>query len=254
MIRSFIVLSAFAVLSACGVLGLFGNSVPDAPINQSVIPAWDGDHILCSKDVSFAVDSTGVLPEFDADERLGFCNRSMKYLALHRQYGDQTTYFGIAAAQSGSLAATYARLVRRAYTADTWQVMQSVNLLLDTNVDAAAAELANGNTGGQGFTNRFIANGQDDLQNLLDDLQENEPDIYAQMITDLASTLNPTNPMLLSAINRNPFFAAYEASLAKIRVEVAGNVNFALIEHRLKIDAALDGLIANIAPYPETVQ
>ncbi len=252
MKRITLLLSATVLLSSCGVLAIFGNSGPDIPAVTSTIPAWDGDHILCSEDVSFAVGSTDILPEFDADERLGFCARSMKYLELHRQYGDKTTYFGIAAAQSGSLAATYARLVRRAYTADTWQIMQSVNLLLDENVDAAAAELARGGNGGQRFTDRMIANGQDDLQDMLDVLKAKEPEIYAQMITDLASTLNPTNPMLLSAINRNPFFAAYEASLAEIRAEVSGNVDFSLIEHRLKIDAALDYLIANIAPYPET--
>ncbi len=254
MKRITLLLAATALLSSCGILAIFGNSEPDAPINQTNIPAWDGDHILCSEDVSFAQDSTDALPEFDADERLGFCDRSMKYLELHRQYGDKTTYFGIAAAQTGSLAATYARLVRRAYTSDTWQIMQSVNLLLDENVDAVAAQMANGNNGGQGFTNRAIAKGQDDLQGLLDDLQAEQPEIYAQMIEDLASTLNPTNPMLLNAINRNPFFAAYEASLAEIRKDVAGDVDFARIEHRLKIDAALDYLIANIAPYPEIAQ
>ncbi len=254
MKRSFIVLSAFGVLSACGVLGLFGNSLPDAPLNQTAIPAWDGNHILCSEDVSFAMDSTDALPEFDADERLGFCIRSIKYLELHRQFGDRTTYFGVAAALTGSLAATYAPLVRRAYSPPTWEFMQSVNLALDANVDVASAALAAGARGGQNFTRRTIANGQNDVQSLLDALQAESPETYAQVIEDLSSTLNPTNPLLLNAINRNPFFAAYEASLAGIRQQVGGNVDYSQLEHRLEIDAALDSLISNIAPHPEATQ
>ncbi|MBL4806639.1 MAG: hypothetical protein JKY31_05035 [Rhodobacteraceae bacterium] len=238
------------LLSSCGMFGnLFGTNTPPAS-GESSIPAWDGAHILCSENVSFAQSSTDELPEFDDDERLGFCSRSMKYLELHRQYGDQTPYFGIAAATTGSLAATYARLVRRAYSAPTWAFMQELNVSLDRNVDAAAAQLAAGGHGNVGFTNRMIRQEQNAVQEALDTLQQSDPDAFATVIKELGSTLNPTNPMLLAAINRNPFFAAYEASLAVIRTEVGGPVDYSNPAHRLKISTALNRLITNIAPYP----
>ncbi len=240
-------LPAVALISACG---FFSKPEPVTTPDSSNIPAWDGAHILCSENVSFAQDATEALPEFTPDDRLGFCTRSMKYLALHRQYGDQTTYFAIAAATTGSLAATYARLVRRAYSGPTWEFMQSINLALDANVDAAVAKLEAGAAGGAQFTNRLIESEQANVQNMLNAHQTSDLEGYANVISDVGNTLNPTNPMLLAAINRNPFFAAYEASLAEIRAETGGDVNFSLLSHRLKISAALDQLINNIAPYP----
>ena len=252
MRTSYIVVPILALLAACGSAGLFGNSGPDDTGVENNIPAWDGVHIICNETISFDSGSTQTLPEFPVSERLGFCDRSMKYLALNREFGDKTTYFGISAALTGSLAATYAPLVRRAYSGQTWDFMQKLNLVLDANVNAAMAELLAGNNGGQAFTDRFIEQEQNIVQEVLDNLQATDPQVFDDIMQDISGTLNPTNPMLLSAINRNPFFAAYEASLAALRVQVGGNVDYDLLDHRLEISAALDRLIKNITPYSET--
>ncbi len=249
MKRIIIFIPLAIILASCGI---FGNAPIPAP--QSSIPAWDGQLLVCGNTVSFAQNAVTPLPEYPAEERLGFCARSSKYLALHRQYGDKTTFFGISAETTSSFAVLYAPFMRRIYNNDTWEFAQQLNLALDTRVDQVVAQLQAGETGGAAFTQQLMTLEQNNVQTMLDALHASDPDIYEKMLKDFGGSFNPTNPMLLRAMNSEPFFAAYEASLAKIRLEIGGDVDFSNLAHRLKIAAALDQMIRAIAPNPEQGQ
>ncbi len=234
-------------VAACGT-----TRAPEAP--EMGLPAWDGNQIVCNETVSFAATATAALPEFAPNERLGLCARSMRYIALHRQYAAQTSYFGVAAASTASLAATYAPLVRRAYSDSTWEFMDNMSGDLEVRVNAVAQSAA---TSGGFFgrisgttldTKALLREEQVEVQALLDALAADNPDAYAQLIDDVNGTLTPTNRLLIAAINRNPFFRAYEAGLAQVRARHNGMINYADLEQRLETTAVLQTLIEGTAP------
>ncbi len=234
-IRSGIVAFGFFV-AACAAPPL-----PDVPQNR--LPAWDGSQIVCNETVSFAVNADQALPEFAEDERLGLCARSMRYVELHRQYGDKTAYFGVAAISTASLAATYARLVRRAYSQSTWDFLAGMNSGIETRIMAAAS----GNGGGwfapELNTAALIRAEQNEVQQRMEEFASADPDAYTLMLEEVNATLNPTNALLISAINRNPFFKAYEAGLAQIRSQNGGAIDYAVLEQRLAMNGVLRALI-----------
>jgi len=245
MAMRFGVLGFVMFVAACG-----GSPQPAAP--EMGLPAWDGEQIVCNETVSFARTATAALPVFDENERLGLCARSMRYIELNRQYGEQTSYFGVAAATTASLAATYAPLVRRAYSASTWEFMDNLSGDIELRVNMAAE-----NAGGtQGVLGRFtrarmdtgalVREEQKDVQAMLDAFARDNPEAYAQLIQDVNGTFNPTNRLLLAAINRNPFFRAYEAGLAQVRIRHGGAIDFADIEQRIEIGEVLQALIEGI--------
>jgi len=218
------------------------------------LPAWDGSQIVCNETVSFAPDAAETLPVFSEDERLGLCARAMRYLELNRQFGGQTSYFGVAAAGTASLAATYAPLVRRAYSKSTWafladlsrQTENTVNVVAQRATQASASRMRNLLSGGVPDAGGLIRAEQQGVQAALDDLRAQDPDAYARVIKEINGTLNPTNPMLIAAINRNPFFRAYEAGLAGLRARYGGAIDYANIEQRVEIGAVLQALIEAI--------
>jgi len=232
-------------LAACG-----GNQPPQSPDME--LPAWDGSQIVCSETVSFAHTAIEPLPEFAADERLGLCARTMRYIALHRQYGAQTSYFAVAAEATATLAATYAPLVRRAYSDSTWNFMAALSQTIEPRVSLAAENAA----GTQGLLGRIsrapmntralIREEQKAVQAELDAFAAENPEGYAQLITDVNGTFNPTNPFLIAAINRKPFYRAYEAGLAQVRANHGGAIDFADIEQRIEIGEILNALIEGI--------
>ncbi len=236
-------------------LGLFvaacGSVLPPvAP--EPGLPAWDGAQIVCNQPVSFSRTDSAALPEFDSEERLGLCARSMRYIELNRQYGDQTSYFGVAATTTASLAATYAPLVRRAYTESTWAFMAELNADIETRVNLAAEKAARGGglmgriTGGGLNTAALIREEQRQVQAALDAFAGADPAGYAQLIEDVNGTFNPTNRMLIAAINRNPFFRAYEAGLAQVRAKHGGAIDYADFEQRVEVAEVLQALIEGI--------
>ncbi len=232
-------------VSACG-----GGQPPQAP--EMGLPAWDGTLIVCNETVSYAPSAIAPLPEFAADERLGLCARTMRYVTLNRQYGGQTSYFGVAAATTASLAATYAPLVRRAYSDSTWEFMDNLSGDIEVRVNAAAENAA----GGQGLLGRLsrapmdtgalIREEQKDVQAALLAFAADDPDGYATLAKEVNSTFNPTNRLLIAAINRNPFYRAYEAGLAQVRARHGGAIDFADMEQRIEIGAVLQALIEAI--------
>jgi len=233
-------------VAACG-----GAQPPAAP--DLGLPAWDGEQIVCSEPVSFARSATTALPQFPSEERLGLCARSMRYIELHRKYGSQTSYFGIAAATTASLAATYAPLVRRAYADSTWEFMAALSQHVEGRVEATAEQaqawqgrLLGGFLPGALNTDELVRDEQIFVQGILDAFAIENPDAYAQLIEDVNGTFNPTNPLLIAAINRNPFFRAYEAGLAQVRAGHGGAIDFADIAQRLEIGAVLQALIEGI--------
>ncbi len=229
-----------------------GNQPPAAP--DPGLPAWDGNQIVCNKTVSFAPTATGALPEFPPEERLGFCARAMRYIALNRQYGAQTSYFGVAAAGTASLAATYAPLVRRAYSASTWEFFDNLNADLEVLVNDAAAKLAASGgffsrlSGGRPDTGALIADEQAAVQVALDALATDNPEAYARLIQEVNATLNPTNRLLIAAMNRNPFFKAYGDGLAQLRQNHGGALDYADMAQRVEISQVLQALIEGIPP------
>jgi len=232
-------------LAACG-----GSQPPQNP--EMGLPAWDGSQIVCNETVSFARTTTAALPEFAPDERLGFCARSMRYIMLNRQFGEQTSYFGVAAATVASLAATYAPLVRRAYSSSTWEFMDNLSGDLEVRVNMAAENAATG----QGLIGRIsrapmntralIREEQKDVQAALDAYAADNPVGYATLIKEVNGTFNPTNPLLIAAINRNPFFRAYEAGLAQVRARHGGAIDYTDFEQRVEIAEVLKALIEGI--------
>lgn len=233
-----VLLIALLFTASCGLFGRGNAPDPDLPL-----PVWNGESILCNEDVSFDKAAETALPEFADDERLGLCARSIRYLELNRLYGDRTEFFGIAAASTASLAATYAPLVRRAYSDETWGFMAQMSADLETGANRVAADLA---AGERVNTTALIAQDQRAVQAALDQLAATDPETYAAVIAEVGSTLNPTNRLLLAAINRNPFFAAYEAGLAQVRADVGGNIDFSSLDHRLKVGVILKRLISGI--------
>ncbi len=227
---------------------------PVAP--EMGLPAWDGEQIVCNKTVSFARTATEALPVFAPNERLGLCARSMRYIELNRQYGDQTSYFGVAAITTASLAATYAPLVRRAYSDSTWEFMDNLSGDIEVQVNATAENAA----GAGGFfgrlasaemdTKALIREEQQGVQAALEAFATDNPDAYAQLIEDVNGTFNPTNRLLIAAINRNPFFRAYEAGLAQVRARHDGAIDFADMEQRIEIGDVLQALIEGIPAGP----
>lgn len=240
-IRSSIVAFGFFV-AACAAPP---PPLPDVP--QSELPAWDGSQIVCGETVSFATNADQALPEFAADERLGLCARSMRYVELHRLYGDKTAYFGVAAISTASLAATYAPLVRRAYSKSTWDFLAEMNSEIEARVVAAAARAASGSGGGWFApalnTAALIQGEQNEVQQRMEGFASADPAAYALMLEEVNNTLNPTNALLISAINRNPFFKAYEAGLAQIRAENGGAIDYVALEQRLAMNSVLRALI-----------
>lgn len=239
---------AFGLLlfvAACGLK-------PAAPGLENALPAWDGLQIVCNKEVSFSENATDDLPEFSPDERLGLCARSMHYLEFHRQFGRDTSYFGVAAATTASLAATYAPLVRRAYSDSTWAFMGALSREIEQRINAVASRQAGAQgllgriTGGRADTNALIREEQIAVQAKLDTFATENPDAYARLIDDVNGTFNPTNRLLIAAINRNPFFRAYEAGLAQIRARHGGAIDFADLEQRIEIGLVLQALIDGI--------
>ena len=232
-------------VAACG-----GGQPPAAP--DLGLPAWDGEQIVCNETVSFARTATAALPEFEPNERLGLCARSMRYIELNRQYGAQTSYFGVAAATTASLAATYAPLVRRAYSDSTWEFMDNLSADIEVRVNTAARNAA----GAQGVLAQFrrarmdtgalIREEQKEVQAALDAFARDNPEAYTQLIEDVNGTFNPTNRLLIAAINRNPFFKAYEAGLAQVRARHGGAIDFAELEQRIEIGEVLQALIEGI--------
>jgi len=245
MTMRFGVLGFVMLVAACG-----GKPEPVAP--EMGLPAWDGEQIVCNETVSFARTATTALPVFEDNERLGLCARSMRYIELNRQYGAQSSYFGVAAATTASLAATYAPLVRRAYSESTWEFMDNLNADIELRVNAAAENAAKAG----GLLGRFsraemdtmalIREEQQDVQAMLEAYAVDNPEAYAQLIKDVNGTFNPTNRLLIAAINRNPFFKAYEAGLAQVRQRHGGAIDFASIEQRIEIGAVLHALIEGI--------
>ncbi len=225
---------------------------PVAP--EMDLPAWDGEQIVCNKSVSFARTATEALPEFQPDERLGLCARSMRYIALNRKYGEQTSYFGVAAATTASLAATYAPLVRRAYSDSTWEFMDNLSRDIEVQVNATAENAAGGffrpRSRTDMDTNALIREEQQGVQAALEAFALDNPEAYTQLIEDVNRTFNPTNRLLIAAINRNPFFRAYEAGLAQVRARHGGTINFADIEQRIEIGEVLQALIEGIPTGP----
>ncbi len=231
--------------AACG-----GGQPPAAP--DLGLPAWDGEQVVCGKTVSFARTNTDPLPEFAANERLGLCARTVRYMVLNRQYGAQTSYFGVAAETTATLAATYAPLVRRAYSGSTWEFMDTLSGDTEMLVNSAAEKVA----GGRGLLGRIsraqlttdaaIREEQQAVQAALDTFAADNPEGYAQLIKDVNGTFNPTNPMLIAAINRSPFYRAYEAGLAQVRANHGGAIDYADIEQRIEISGVLQALIEAI--------
>lgn len=247
MIFRALILATLSLVAACG------GRVVETP--SMGLPAWDGDHIVCNEDVSFAADAAAALPVFDEGERLGFCARSMRYLDLHREFGGQTAYFGVAAATTASLAATYAPLVRRAYSDSTWEFMAALSRETEGKVNEAATKAGQaglsrmlGSLRGGLDTGALIRSEQEDVQDKLEGFAAQDPEGYAQLIEDVNGTFNPTNRLLIAAINRNPFFRAYEAGLAQIRTGHGGAIDFAHFEQRTEIGGVLQALIQAIAP------
>jgi len=235
--------SGFLVLAV--VVSACGSREVETP--EMGLPAWDGDHIVCNEDVSFAAGAVGTLPEFTEDDRLGFCARSMRYIELHREFGSKTSYFGVVAATTASLAATYAPLVRKAYSESTWTFMADMNRELEAHVNEVAQKAGQGGLSGilrGGLdTGANVRAEQETVQAKLDAFAASDPEGYAQLIEDVNGTFNPTNRLLIAAINRNPFFKAYEAGLAQVRVRHGGAIDFADIEQRVEIGAVLQALI-----------
>jgi hypothetical protein len=216
------------------------------------LPTWDGTQIVCNQTVSFSPAATAPLPEFAADERLGLCARTMHYLDLHRQYGGQTSYFAVAAETTATLAATYAPLVRRAYSDGTWAFMADLSRSLEPRVDAVAEQAASGPglfgriVTARPDTRALIRAEQEAVQAELDRFARENPEGYAQLIKDVNGTFNPTNPLLLAAINRNPFYRAYEAGLAQVRARHGGAIDFADMEQRIEIGGVSQALVEAI--------
>ncbi len=221
--------------------GLTGKNTDEPP--QATLPAWNGEHILCGAQVNYDKNNRDPFPVFQEDDRLGFCARTIRYLELNRQYGDQTPIFGIAAAVTTSFAASYAPFVRRVYSQDTWAFMATLSAELEPQFTGFADAFANG-------TPRplpeMIDMDQDLAQARLDALRDTDPDAYTTLIAELNDSLNPTNPMLLAAINRNPFFAAYEAGLAQIRAKVGGRIDYSQRSQRVMISQMLQRLFQGI--------
>ena len=243
-----------AIIGLAVFVAACGGGTPPPALPDMELPAWDGSQIVCNETVSFAQSATAPLPEFAADERLGLCARSMRYIALSREHGAQTSYFGVAAATTASLAATYAPLVRRAYSDSTWSFMASLNEDIEARVNLAA-ENAGGPSGLLGRfsgarmdTGALIREEQKAVQAKLEAFARDNPDAYAQLIEDVNGTFNPTNRLLIAAINRNPFFKAYEAGLAQVRARHGGAIDFSVLEQRVEIGEVLQALIEQIPP------
>ena len=240
------ILGLVMFVAACG-----GGQPPAAP--ELGLPAWDGEQIVCNKSVSFARTATATLPEFEPNERLGFCERSMRYIALHRQYGAQTSYFGVAAATTATLAATYAPLVRRAYSDSSWEFMDNLSGDIEAQVTAAAEKAARASgllgriSNARMNTDALVREEQQGVQAALEAFAADNPEGYAQLIEDVNGTFNPTNRLLIAAINRNPFFRAYEAGLAQVRARHGGAIDFSDVEQRIEIGAVLQALIEGIS-------
>lgn len=236
------ILGLAVFVAACG--GLQPDQAP-----QMGLPGWDGTQIVCNEEVSFAPEADAVLPVFEADERLGLCARSMRYIELHREFGDRTSYFGVAAISTASLAATYAPMVRRAYSEGTWAFLADLSRVLETGVNAAAAKAGQGGVFRARLdTAALLRDEQALVQSRLDEMAMDDPEAYAQLIEEINGTLNPTNRLLIAAINRNPFFRAYEGGLAQIRARRDGQIDYADMEQRIEVSEVLQALIEGISP------
>lgn len=199
---------------------------------------WRGKHVLCSQLVDFAADSRRKLPEFDAKQGQGFCRRTVFYLRLHREFGEDTTFFGVAAMTTSGLVVLDRPTQHHRYSPETWAFMSGLSLELEERAEFTAQRLRRGRKGSD-LTQRLLTEEQAHVGRALANLQRSDPALYRRVIREIDRTLNPGDPLVLAAINSHPFFATYLAAIAKVRGDVGGPVSFALSKHRVAVGMAL---------------
>jgi len=199
---------------------------------------WRGKHVLCSQDVDFAADAHGTLPEFDDGQRQGFCRRTVYYLRLHREFGADTAFFGVAAMTTSGLVVLDGPTQHHRYSPETWAFMSGLSLELEERAKVTAQRLRLGRKGSD-LTRRLLTEEQAYVGRALADLHSRDPALYRRVIREIDRTLNPDDPLELAAINSHPFFATYLAAIARVRGDVGGPVSFARSKHRVAVGVAL---------------
>jgi len=240
MSRRALLLPIFLIVASCGVFG----PADEPPERPAPPPVWNGDFVLCGKPVSFVLTSTDPLPVFSGDERLGFCAISVRYLILHRQYGAKSDVFGASAAVTGSYSSLYTLFRRAHLSRSTWGFLAQLSRRIETRAPSVVSALASGASRGS-FNRRNDAEEQILVQTALDAFQLSQPGDYAKLMADMSKLLNPTGRFQMAAINRDPFFRALEASLAPLRAEFGGPIDYALLDHRLRIGTVLQKMISD---------
>lgn len=218
----------------CFELFACGPQTPPNPLGWQ----WRATVLLCQQAVDFSATSGRDLPKFTAEHRLGFCQRTVFYLRLHREFGEHTAFFGVAAITTAGLATLYGPGQRHRYSPETWDFMSGLSGDLAERAITTANRLRRG-TKGLGLTRQLLEREQSHVGQVLADLRRREPVLYTRLIGEIDQTLNPDDPLVLAAINSQPFFATYLAAIAEVRDDVGVPVRFDLQTHRVAVGMAL---------------
>jgi hypothetical protein len=223
----------------CLLLVACGTGSPPNPLGWN----WQGRAVVCNQDVRFNANAQAALPDYSTDLRRGFCARTGFYLTLHREFGDRTAFFGVAAMTTAGLAALYAPTQRQTYSPDTWAFLARLSTALQQRATVTATRLRTGHIAGANLTRDLLETEQTLVQIALQVERDRDPLAYAALLREVDKTLNPNDPLVLAAINSQPFYANYLAAIAMVRAEMGGPVRFDRLDHRVQVGLRLAELL-----------
>ncbi len=225
----------------CLALAIFLIVTPD--VAHAGRKPWNGDHVMCQERISFAQNSALPLPSFPPRRKRGLCARTVNWIKLHRKYGEETAFFGIAAMTTAGLAAIYSPTQRFRYSDETWDFMVRLSRRLEKRAAKIVKRFESGAISGNALTKKLLNAEQKAVERALARLKSKDPAAYKRVISDVGKTLNVRDPGLLLIINSNRFLSSYHATLGEVRTDLGRKISFASKEHRVKVGLALARLV-----------
>ncbi|MFT4716629.1 MAG: hypothetical protein ACI861_002247 [Paracoccaceae bacterium] len=223
----------------CLLMVACSASAPPNPLGWN----WKGRAVVCHQRVNFDKNAQAALPDFSADLRRGFCARTTFYLTLHREFGDRTAFFGVAAMTTAGLAALYSPAQQQTYSPETWAFLARLSASLEQRATVTAARLRAGYAGNPNLTRELLDVEQSLVQTALQVEQKRDLEAYGGLLAEINKTLNPSGALVLAAINSQPFYANYLAAITAVRGEVGGPVRFDRLDHRVQVGLQLAELL-----------
>jgi RHS repeat-associated protein len=170
-----------------------------------------------------------------------FCRRADLYHAFQIRFSGTTDFFGAASATTRMLASIEIRPMSSFFTSrETRDFLRNVSATLEELNVATALSLEAGKIPTEGLNDYLISMEQTKVQELLDQLGETSPEIYARVTSEVNSLLNAAPG---SAAGYSGSFygsdAAYQDVLSGVREDLGRDIDFTNQTDREMIGSAL---------------